>query len=303
MRRQQSQLQQMKPYIVVAGILLLLLIIVFFWPSSDQPTVEQSQPVAVVETPPIEQLPPEETIADDNLIGDEPSEEYLPLPEMQEVVIGEQSDASVEVEDATPVTDVEEDIPAPLDISDSAILTALQPVFSSPALTRLMVTDGLLQKFVINVNDLSNGSSSPRNELVVPPQDAFKVYQQAGNTYVDPGSFRRYSPYVSVLESMDAKALVALYEDYREEIELRYEEISRPGERFDDSLIIAIDTLLNTPTLPVPYEVYSDSVMYKFKDTFIEDLPEPQKQLLRTGPDNMRRIKAVLRNVRAELDK
>lgn len=303
MPRQQSQLQQMKPYIVVAGILLLLLIIVFFWPSSKQSTVEQPQPISVVETQLEEQLPSEVMPADDSLGVDEPDEEYLPLPEMQEVVIGEQSETSIDVEDATPVAVVEDDTPLPLDISDSAILTSLQPVFSSPALTRLMVTDGLLQKFVINVNDLSNGNSSPRNELVVPPAETFKVYQQAGNTYVDPSSFRRYTPYVSVLESMDAKALVALYEDYREEIALRYEEISRPGERFDDSLIIAIDTLLNTPSLPVPYEVYSDSVMYKFKDTFIEDLPEPQKQLLRTGPDNMRRIKAVLRNVRAELEK
>ena len=104
------------------------------------------------------------------------------------------------------------------------------------------------------------------------------------------------------LEAADVQALVALYEDYKEEIELRFEEISRPGESFDIVLIRAINTVLNTPTLPVPYEVYSDSVMYKFKDPRIEELPEPQKQLLRTGPDNMRRIKAVLRRLQNELN-
>ena len=51
----------------------------------------------------------------------------------------------------------------------------------------------------------------------------------------------------------------------------------------------------------MPVEVYTDSVMFKFKDQRLEALAAPQKQLLRTGPENMRRIKAKLRELRTAI--
>ena len=66
-------------------------------------------------------------------------------------------------------------------------------------------------------------------------------------------------------------------------------------------MITAIDTLLDTPEVKMPVEVYTDSVMYKYADERLESLSSPQKQLLRTGPDNMRRIKAKLRELREAL--
>ena len=66
-------------------------------------------------------------------------------------------------------------------------------------------------------------------------------------------------------------------------------------------LIEAIDTLLDTPEVKMPVEVYTDSVMYKYADERLESLSDPQKQLLRTGPDNMRRIKAKLRELKDSL--
>jgi hypothetical protein len=41
--------------------------------------------------------------------------------------------------------------------------------------------------------------------------------------------------------------------------------------------------------------------MYKFADRQLESLTAPQKQLLRTGPENMRRIKAKLRELKETL--
>jgi hypothetical protein len=42
-------------------------------------------------------------------------------------------------------------------------------------------------------------------------------------------------------------------------------------------------------------------VMFKFADPQLEGLAAAQKQLLRTGPDNMRRIKAKLREIKEAL--
>ena len=71
-----------------------------------------------------------------------------------------------------------------------------------------------------------------------------------------------------------------------------------PDQDFNSVLLEAIDQLLDTPEVPVPVEVYTDSVAYKYADDRLESLNEPQKQLLRTGPDNMRRIKAKLRELK-----
>jgi hypothetical protein len=67
--------------------------------------------------------------------------------------------------------------------------------------------------------------------------------------------------------------------------------------------LTAIDELLDTPIVPLPIEVYSDSVMFKFKDEQIEALSGPQKQLIRTGPENTRRIKDILRDLQDALQK
>ncbi|MGJ8674717.1 MAG: DUF3014 domain-containing protein, partial [Pseudoalteromonas sp.] len=77
--------------------------------------------------------------------------------------------------------------------------------------------------------------------------------------------------------------------------------ISAPNTTFDAALLKAIDELLDTPIVPLPIEVYSDSVMFKFKDEKLESLSAPQKQLIRTGPENTRRIKDVLRNLQDAL--
>ena len=295
MPRKQSQVQQMMPYIIAAGVLVVILVVVGFWPTNEpEPQSQISEPVTVFEEP---------VVTDE--LQDEPEqpleqEVFQPLPEMQEVIIGEDEKDIVE-DEVLPVIEVEEETEEPLDVSDSAITAALINAATSPAISRYLVTDGLLQKFVINVSDLANGDSSPRSDLVKPPEQQFRVYRQAGATYIEPASFQRYTPYVNVLSTIEVSKLVDLLEEYRDEIEVRFAEISRPGQDFDQTLLDAIDTLLDTPEVPVPIEVYSESVVYKFKDERLEELPLPQKQLLRTGPENMRRIKMVLRELKEEL--
>ena len=165
---------------------------------------------------------------------------------------------------------------------------------SSPTFAKLLVNEGLIEKFVINVNNLADAKMSTKDALVVPPQGEFNTYRQADRTWIDAKSFQRYTPYVEALESMEIDELLDVFETYQKTIEEKFAEISRPGTNFNDSLIAAIDELLDTPQVPVPIEVYSESVMYKFKEERLEALSGPQKQLIRTGPYNMRRIKDVL---------
>ncbi|MGQ8366450.1 DUF3014 domain-containing protein [Glaciecola sp. 1036] len=292
MSEQPTQLQQMKPYIIASVVLFIILVAVVFWPTSDEPevlTAPQEIPVPTQETVEEAQLPEQED--DDSL--------FEALPDTQEVVIGA-GETEDQVENLAPV--IEDPEPEPLDVNDDAIKSALAKIITSEQFSRLIVDESLLQKFVINVNNLANNQASPKDSLVEPPKQSFRVYQQADRTWIEPSSYQRYTPYVDMLEAADVEDLVGLLDTYRSEIEARFAEISRPNENFNDTLIAAIDTLLDTPQVPVPIEVYSDSVMYKFKDERLEALSLPQKQMLRMGPDNMRRLKDILREIKSELE-
>ncbi|MFT6268100.1 MAG: hypothetical protein ACJAVV_000905 [Alphaproteobacteria bacterium] len=278
----------MKPYLIIAGLLLVLLLAVLFWPTSEN--AETTRAVAI--TPTVKPAP----IIDGNAnIDDMVKPDVFKAPPRPTEVEISPNMAVDEFEAQEVLVDI------PLNISDAAVKTSLMAVASSPTFAKLLVNERLIEKFVINVNNLANAELSPKDALVVPPAEKFKTYNQADRIWIDNASFQRYNSYVDALESVDADDLLAVFDNYEAGIKEKYAEISRPGQNFDSALIDAINTLLDTPQVPVPIEVYTDSVMFKFKDERLEKLSGPQKQLLRTGPENMRRIKDVLRSVKETL--
>ena len=287
MSNEPSQLQQMKPYLMIAGVLVIILLFVIFWPSQDSSQNDDS--LAIVSG--------EEMNRDANSVIDDmvKPEVFEAPPKPAESQLTSNMDVS-EFEADEIVVDM------PEEVSDATVKSALMMVAASPTFAKFLVNERLIEKFVINVNNLSSQQLSPKDALVVPPEDKFKTYNQANRVWIDNSSFQRYNGYVEALESVDTEELLAVFDNYENDIREKFAEISRPGKNFDSALIDAINTLLDTPQVPVPIEVYSDSVMYKFKDEQLESLSGPQKQLLRTGPENMRRIKDILRSVKDALE-
>jgi hypothetical protein len=276
-----AEQRSLLPFIII-GIIVVVMAVVLLWPSSES----EPEPQAVDLPPSVSQPAPVEEPEPDVF-------EAAPVPEPVEIA-----------EDAEPEPMPEMAIePEPLDASDSAIKAALAEIATSPTFVRLMVNDSLLQRFVVTTTSLANDDMAPNHRLLTPPDQAFRVYSQADREWIDAASYKRYTPYVDVLETMDNEDLVELYEGYKEQIQASYAEIGDdPDQPFTEVLIEAIDTLLDTPEVKMPVEVYTDSVMYKYADERLEALSGPQKQLLRTGPDNMRRIKAKLREIKATLE-
>lgn len=274
-----SEQKSWLPYVII-GVVVIVLLAVLLWPSSE-PAPEPAKPIE----------PP--AIAQPETIEPEPADVFEAAPQPEPVEI----DPNQEVE---PMPEAAPE-PEPLDISDTAVKAALETIASSPMLSRLMVNDGLLQRFVVTTTNLADDDMAPNHRLLTPPDQEFRVYTQADREWIDAASYKRYTPYVDVLESMSNEDLIALYETYQDEIQAKYAEIGDPDQPFTEVLIEAIDTLLDTPEVKMPVEVYTDSVMYKYADERLEGLSDPQKQLLRTGPDNMRRIKAKLRELKDSL--
>lgn len=284
-----SQASAFKPHIILIAIVIVVLLAIVFWPSSEEPVTTEAPPVEpVIEPAPIPTPEPEPV---------EEAFEAAPKPVSVEL----DSEPVIESEPEPEPEIVAE--PEPLDISDKAIETALIAIANSDTITDLLMNEGLLQNFVVTITNLADEEMAANHQLLMPPQQKFRTYQQAQREWIDPASYKRYTPYVNAMESLDNERLLTLFERYEEEIQQIYEQIGNPNTPFEEVFIEAIDTLLDTPEIKVPVEVYTDSVMFKYKDERLESLSAPQKQMLRSGPDNMRRIKAKLREMKVLLEK
>lgn len=273
-----SEKKSLGPHFIIVGILLVVILAVVFWPSDEEP-----EPV----------VNPEAEVTEPEVTAPEEPEVFEPTQPAPTVELEEK-------EDVEPLPEQVEPDPEPLDTSDPAVKASL--IESSSAgeetVNRMLVDEGLIQRFVVSVTNLANDEMAPNHQLLTPPEQSFRVYSQAGKQWIDAASYKRYTPYVDMLESFNNEALLNIYGIYKGDIQAKYAEIGNPDQDFNSVLLEAIDQLLDTPEVPVPVEVYTDSVAYKYADDRLENLSEPQKQLLRTGPDNMRRIKAKLRELK-----
>lgn len=276
-----SEKRTLVPHFVIIGAVIVVILAIIFWPS------EEETPVA----PEPEVVQPE-----------------LEVPEEPEVFEPRTTPPPVELEEkdeVEPLPEPEPSEPEPLDVSDPAVKASLRDISTADdnMVNRIIVNEGLLQRFVVTVTNLANDEMAPNQSLLTPPEQSFRVYSQAGKQWIDAASYKRYTPYVDMLESFDNQALLSVYNTYKEDVQAKFAEISdSPNRDFNSVLLEAINQLLDTPEVPVPVEVYTDSVAYKYSDARLENLNEPQKQLLRTGPDNMRRIKAKLRELKALIE-
>lgn len=211
------------------------------------------------------------------------------------------------VEEPQPVTEppVEVQPEEPIDASDAAVKSAiLSTIFDDQAtarLGRILVDSDLLDRFIVNANLIGKGQLLSDSQLIKAPEQPFQVIEMNGTLYLDPMGFERYTPYVNALESMDVGILVSLFSLYHDLMAERFSEVSPPDLSLQQAVLNAIEEMLATPIIERDIELYSDSVMYKFSDPQLEDLSAVQKQMIRTGPENTRRIKAVLSAIREKI--
>lgn len=280
---EEAQTKSLVPHIaLIVAVIIVLIAVIFFFSSEEKP-----EPVPV--SAPVKEEPILEPEVEQPEIDTE-EQDYATIDDVPEL------NEPVQVDLPAPRPE-----PEPLDTSDGTVKSALLNIATYEAAASLLVNDDLLRRFVVFAENTSRHASASNFQIVQAPDQEFRVYQQSDKEYIDAASFKRYTPYVDMLDSMDTETMMSLYETYRPAMEDIYAEIGDPDDNFKYVLIDAINHVLDTPEVPVPIEVYTESVMYKFRDERLENLTAPQKQLLRTGPENMRRIKAKLRELKESL--
>ena len=290
--------QQRKPFPSIAvaiGLLLILILVFVFWPSEDT-----AQPAPVGIQVPVAQvddlaptIPKSEELIEPTVIAED-FVEVAPLPEVnvEELV-------AVTSEFIEPVEVVAE--PEPLDVSDQAVKESILALSRVPMLATLVVNDGILERVVASIVNTAQGDLPANTHLLSPLKDEFSVYKKANTLYINPASFDRYRPYAEAFTQMQTEDILALYTQYSDQLNAQFDEIAAPGTTFEETLIKAINQLLDTPLVSLPIAVQTDRAMYQFVNPQLEALSPVQKQFLRMGPNNMRLVMRKLRDLRSAL--
>lgn len=266
---------------IVAAVLLLILLIVvvLWWRSEPEPEpVRQPVPERVEPRPQPEPQP-------------EPEPEPVPEPEPQPAPV-------IETDEPPQLVEPEQPLPE-LDDSTAPLLAELD---QQDINTRPVQSEHLIRDVVIFVHNLSDGEVIRESATVAGPDARFATQVVDEQLYIDERSYQRYDELVDWFVSIDSEVLVNLFVVYQPLFEQAFDEIAHPDETFAEQVIGAVDVLLQTPEPEGLLALQDDRVMYTFADPDLEDLPAAQKQMLRLGLDNQRRVKSKLREIRALLE-
>ena len=196
----------------------------------------------------------------------------------------------------------ERTIPLPrLDESDVEVQGGLTELLGSNAVMQFLVPQRIVRNVVVTIDNLPREKAALQQRPIKAAPGKFVTSGSEDATVLARENYARYTPFVAIVKTLDAKTLVGLYRGWQPLFQQSYEELGHPNGFFNTRLLEVIDHLLATPDVAEPVRLVQPSVYYKFADPNLESLSAGQKLLIRMGRDNAGAIKSKLREIQAEL--
>jgi hypothetical protein len=198
--------------------------------------------------------------------------------------------------------DIADDAPLPaLDASDASFWTALGNLIDTPTLQRLFRPENIVRRIVVTVDNLPREVVADRLRPVHPVAGRMLVDAKGEDLSIAPQNAARYTPYVRVLERVDARKITELYTRFYPLFQSAYKDLGYPNAYFNDRLVAVIDHMLAAPTIDGPIALEQPHILYKYADPRLEASSAGHKLMLRMGSDNAKRVKAKLRDIRSQI--
>ena len=186
-------------------------------------------------------------------------------------------------------------------VSDTTMQNTLADLFGSAALGRTFYEDAIVHRFVTTVDNLPRKTLPLRYLPVKPPGGAFITAGSDEALAIGADNAARYTPYVRLVDAVDAKTLAGIYVHFYPLMQQDYRALGYPNGYFNDRLVQAIDDLLAAPDVTAPPSLAQPKVLYVYSDPELESRSAGQKIMMRMGSENSARLKAKLREIRAEI--
>ena len=195
----------------------------------------------------------------------------------------------------------------PLEQADEFVKERITELLGDKTVKTFLQVENFVRRVVATVDNLPRSLAPPGMWPIRPTPGRFTV--EAAASVIGATNAARYAPFVALVESVDTGRAVALYQRLYPLFQRAYEALGYPGKYFNDRLVAVIDLLLATPEPSGPLKVDLPEiqgrlkptrpwVLYRFSDPALESLSSGQKILLRVGPENEKRLKAKLAEIR-----
>jgi hypothetical protein len=284
---------------IITTIAVLILGVVawlMFRDDSAPPETDSAEQTAAQTPAPTPQAPPEPPPAPD--IPDR----VAPLP-AETVSEASEADAPEEPAPAAEEPEAPAEDPLTLANSDERLRDLLGDVAPAGLPTTLLENSNLIERGSAAIDAMRRGLVPDRLLNLPRPEGTFAVRKQGDQVFVDPQGYRRYDQMVSQLVATPIEPLVEAFSRFRPLLEEAYGALGYAPDRMDNALIGALDEILRTPDVEGPLALERHEAVWIYQREDLESLSLLQKQLLRTGPENVTRIKekaAVLRRALLE---
>lgn len=166
-----------------------------------------------------------------------------------------------------------------------------------PKFAEWLKINDLIRRITASVDNIADGISPRPHLKFLAPGKAFTVVKKREKLYLNPQSYRRYDLVADAFASLDANGAVRIFRELKPLFQEAYRELGYPNQDFQKTLIRAIKELLGTPIVEGDIVVEQAVMTYQMVDEDLEDLSDAQKNLLRMGPRNVRKIQNKLREM------
>lgn len=226
----------------------------------------------------------------------------LPPPPQAKADSAPTPDAPKPIEHPIEAAPAAQPLPALAD-SDALLIESLTDLLGARPVRDLLNLQGGVRRIVATVDNLSREKLPQQLSPIKPVGGEFKVTSTAEGTVMGADNAARYAEIVKAAESVDVAKAARAYAKLYPLFQQAYRELGYPQGYFNDRLVQVIDHLLLTPEPAQPIALVQPKVRYEFADPALASMSAGQKALVRMGPDNQRRVKAKLRELRAEVAK
>jgi hypothetical protein len=217
--------------------------------------------------------------------------EQASVMEMTEPMVPEASipDSVSVVTDVDDVIQSKPRLPS-LDDSDPFVRKRVSLMSSKENLQSWLATDDLLRRTASYLDGLARGVILTKIFPLSPAEGKFTTHRDGEVIWLNAGNYERYNSTILILTSIDMKLMAQMFHFSRPLIERAFSELGYQPRQMDGIILTALEQILLAPIIVEPIRLTRESVAYKFADPELESLSPLQKQLVRSGPENTRRI-------------
>ncbi|BBM01744.1 DUF3014 domain-containing protein [Microbulbifer sp. GL-2] len=230
-------------------------------------------------------------------------EEPQTTPEPETMTQPEVAAPAPEPQEPAPAEEPAREPPPPLNESDKTAYDDLMALAPDNALSRWLVPDEVIRKWVAAANAGSRGELIHKHRPLKTIRGPIIVTGSSMEGYqLSPDNYRRYDQPVRLFALMNTDTAVGLYQYWYPRLSQAWGELGIRNKTFHQIVIEAIDQVLAAPEIEGPIQLVRPSVYYKFADPKLEKLPGIQKLMIRMGPDNATRVKEKLKELKEKLE-